>query len=383
MFPDTPTPPTTAPVDTTKTTPTPPVTEVPPAETPATFGAGNLKFWNAWKVNPTSHFDFLMIGDSYTQGNYYTWRLRTKLLTEGFVDGGPGYCSFGRYDPTGLYSIDGSMDDSELTFSYDPLVWTAEKENTYGPCGYVTNTAANAAITVKGKVGLSALTIIYEKHDNAGSFRYRLNNGAWTTVDATSTTQDIGSVEINVSGLSQSVLDIQPLAAGEVFCGVLAKRTGNSLAMDKLGASGSTADMFAENALWGKSTGLLTPKLATIMFGTNELIRNVKPDEMKANVQNIIDKLRQLTPNCDILIMAPPETMYESEDPRAYKTADYGDMLYKLAIANKAAYINYAKVFGHFSQAQVDAAIIDKDRIHPGQNGSETIADTMFDLLNK
>ncbi|TWR30633.1 SGNH/GDSL hydrolase family protein [Mucilaginibacter pallidiroseus] len=361
----------------------PVVTPETPADIPATYGAGNLKRWTTWKTATDSRFDFLMLGDSYTQGNYYTWRLRVKLLTAGFADGGPGYCSFGRYDPTGLYSIDGSMDEDELSFTYDPLKWAAQRENTYGPCGYVKNTAANATINVQGKVNLNTLTIIFEKHANAGNFRYRLNGGAWTTVSMTSPTQEIGSVDVDVTGLAMSSLDIEPLAAGEIFCGVHSKRSVNALAMDKVGAAGATAHDFAQNDLWKTSTQIINPELATIMFGTNEIMQNVSPADMKVDVQNIINKLREITPNCDILIMAPPETMYEKEHPQKYKTADYGNALYQVAVANNTAFINYAKVFGPFSQAQVTGGIIDTDRTHPGQVGSQMISDAMYNMLTK
>ena len=306
------------------------------------------------------------------------------MLTDGAIDGGPGYCSFGRWDPTGMFSIDGSMDSDELTFTYDPVKWKSEKENTFGPCDYVTNNAANAVITVTSKVALNSLTIIHERHANAGDFRYRINSGSWTTVNASNATQGINNVEIDVSGAGNNfTLDIEPEKAGEIFCGVLAKRTGNVLTFDKVGSSGANAGLFARNELWKSSMQTLKPNGAVIMFGTNEMEENITPAQMKIDVQNIIDKVREITPNCDIMIMCPPPTKFETEEPHKYKIAAYADILYKLAVTNKAAFINFPKLFGPFSTASVTSGLMNVDRVHPGEKGGELIATTIFSAFKK
>jgi lysophospholipase L1-like esterase len=386
-----PTPTDTIPATPTDTIPTtPPIgttdTVITDTITPATARFNQLKAWNAFKASANDRYDLLLIGDSYTQGNFYSWRLRGKLLIDGFNDGGPGYDSFGRWDPMFMFSIDASMDLQELTFDYDPLLWNTSPGDYYGPCGNVTNNTPNALITVSSKVLLNTMTIIYERHAGAGSFRYRVNGGAWTTISTASTTEDIGNVVVNVSDAGDNIdLEIEPLAAGEVFCGVAGHRDGDGeiLTMHKVGSSGTTADYFAHNPLWQESIKLLEPKGAIIMFGTNEMDKNVEPAAMRVNIQHIIDQLKQAQPNCDIMIMCPPETLYETEQPRKYKIANYADMLFRLALANHAAFIDFAKVFPHFSQASIDADIMSTDRKHPGDAGSELMAETIFKALKK
>ncbi|OOQ60467.1 SGNH/GDSL hydrolase family protein [Mucilaginibacter pedocola] len=383
----------TTPTDTTKTdtTPTtpPPVTGntdtvIKDTITPATANFNRLINWQAYKSSKTGAYDMLLIGDSYTQGNFYSWRLRGKLLSNGFNDGGPGYDSFGRWDPTGMYSIDASMDLNELTFDYDPLLWDPAQSNYYGPCGNVTSNTPNAVITAQSLVQLSTMTIIYERHSNAGNFRYRVNGGAWTVVSEENAAEDIGSVVVNVENEGDNIsMEIEALKEGQVFCGVLARRTGDILNMHKVGSSGTTADYFANNGLWEQSIKLLNPKGALIMFGTNEMDFNVKPADMAVNVQHIIDRLRHIQPNCDIMIMCPPETLYENEDPRTYNIGNYADALFKLALKNKAAYIDFAKVFPHFSEQSIYDDIMSPDRKHPGDVGSELMAKTIFNGLMK
>lgn len=349
---------------------------------PAVYGVQNLKVWNAWKKNPNFRYDWLLIGDSYTQGNFYSGLLRDKLLADGYKDGGPGYCSFGRWGLTEDYSIDGSIDAKQLTFSYNLKQWESIKQNMYGPCNHVKNNAANALITVTAKVPLSTLTLIYERHPGAGKFRYRVNKGAWKIASANSTKQGIGGLVINVASLGNNInVQVQALAAGQIFCGVLGKRDGNVFTMHKVGSSGAQASVFAQNTLWEASTRLLTPKGVIIMFGTNEHGENVPPAVMRANVQNIINKIRNMSPACDIVIMCPVETEYEKEKPRKYKLANYRNMLYQLAVTNKTAFIDHSKAFGHFSQALVDQHIMETDRLHPGPKGGEMIANTIYSVL--
>ena len=362
----------------------PPGTDEPVADAPTTANFDKLAVWNGYKTTQSGAYNLVFIGDSYTQGNYFTWRVRSKMLTDGGIDGGPGYCSFGRWDATNMLSIDGSMDSDELTFTYDPVKWKSEKENTLGPCDYVINNTANAVITVTSKVALNTLTIIHERHANAGDFRYRINSGSWITVNASNAVQGINNVEIDVSGAgSNFTLDIEPEKAGEIFCGVLAKRTGNVLTFDKVGSSGANAGLFAKNPLWKSSMQTLAPNGAVIMFGINEMEENITPAQMKIDVQNIIDKVKEINPACDIMIMCPPATKFETEEPHKYKVAAYADILYKLAVSNKAAFINFPKLFGTFSTASVTSGLMNVDRIHPGEKGGELIATTIFSAFKK
>ena len=362
----------------------PPDVVIPVVTVPASANFDKLTAWSAFKASQSAPYNMVMIGDSYTQGNFFTWQLRAKLLGDGYVDGGPGYCSFGRYDPTGIYSIDASMDPAELTATYDPAKWVSQDANTYGPCDYVTNNAANAVITVKSTVSLNSITLIFERHASSGDFRYRVNAGAWTTVSAVNATQDINTLAVDVSGAGSTInLDIEPLKAGEIFCGALAKRTGNVLTLDKVGSSGATANIFAQNELWKTSLKALNPNGAVILFGTNEMDKNVTPAQMKANVQNIITKLREINPSCDIMIVCPPETKFESEDPRTYKIANYAEVLYKLATETNSAFVNLGPTFGKFSQASITSGLMDVDRKHPGDKGGDLIATTIFAAYKK
>ena len=350
---------------------------------PKTANLDKLTLFKAFQTSKSTPYDLAVIGDSYVQGNYFTNVLRNKFLTDGFLDGGPGYCSFGRSDGAGL-ALDASVDPSQLTFSYDPLLWDVNQENTIGPCGDVKNNANNATITVTSTVALNTMTIVYEKHAGAGNYQYRLNGGAWTIVNMAAAAQSIENLVLNTSAAGKSItLEIQPLSTGEIFCGVIGRNSGNAVTVHKVGMAGGIAIFFAQNDLWRNSTALLNPKGFVVLFGTNEMELNISPADFKTSIEYIINRLREINPNADIILACPPETLYETEQPRKYKIADYGDVLNKLAIANNLAFVNFAAIFPHFSQASVDQGYMDADRKQPGTKGGELIAQTLHDALAK
>lgn len=350
---------------------------------PKTANLDKLTLFKPFQTSQSTPYDLAVLGDSYVQGNYFTQTLRAKFLADGYLDGGPGYCSFGRSDGT-LQSLDSSVDPSQLTFSYDPLLWTVNQENTVGPCGDVKNNAANATVTVTSTVSLNTLTIVYEKHSGAGDFQYRINGGAWATVSMAAATQGIENLAINTADAGSSIkLEIQALSAGEIFCGVIGRKGGNAITVHKAGMAGGIAIFFAQNDPWRNSTALLNPKGFVVMFGTNEMELDISPEDFKSAIVYIIGRMREINPDADIILACPPETLYENEKPHKYKIADYGNVLYKLAISDNLAFVNFAAIFPHFSQASVDQGYMDADRKHPGTKGGELIAQTLHDALKK
>ncbi|AMR30827.1 hypothetical protein A0256_05000 [Mucilaginibacter sp. PAMC 26640] len=359
-----------------------------PSPAPAdTIGTENFEKLTAWKVYKTNHstpYNLAVFGDSYVQGNYFTSLLRNKLLNDGNEDGGPGYCSFGRYDPTGLYSIDSSIDPEQLTFTYDPLKWTLNKERTVGPCGDVISAVANATINVTATVPLDAVTIIFEQHPDAGDFRYRLNGGAWVTVSISADVQSTNTYTIETDKLGDKIaIEIESLSVGQRFCGVVGQRWGSFLTVDKAGMSGGVSVFFGQDYPWESAVEALAPNGAVIMFGTNEQLLNLDPESLTLNVQFMIDHLRHYNPACDIMLISPPETKYATEENHKYKLSQYADAMHKLALANNTAFIDFEKIFPKFTQSSVDQGLMNADRVHPGPKGGELIAQTIFTAFKK
>ncbi|MGX5854503.1 SGNH/GDSL hydrolase family protein [Dyadobacter jiangsuensis] len=346
------------------------------------WGAEFLKRWIAYRRNQDSRFDWILIGDSYTQGNYFSANLRAWLIAEGYLNGGAGWCGFNRWG-TSVGSINQAV-NSALSVSYTIADWSAGTANNMGVDGYITSLVANTVLTLTATEATASVTLLFERHTGGGDFRYRIGSGSWTVVSTNNATQDTSTVVINTAGSGNSfIIEVEPLAVGIILCGAIGRNTGNVLNVHKCGISGGQASLFGSTALWSTSVSHLSPKGAVIMFGTNEMAANLAPATFKTNVQNIITKLRTADPVIDIILACPTFTKYETEDPRTYSLKDYASVLFQLAQENQAAFINHGLAMGTFSQALVDNGFMHSDRVHPAAKGGYLIADNFFKLLKK
>lgn len=345
------------------------------------WGGERLRRWIEWNRSRDYRYDLLLIGDSYTHGFYSVW-LRNFLLADGYPNGGAGWCSFSRWGDSPL-SYNSSVTPDDLHFSYTTSEWAFTNTNSLGLNGHVTSTVANATITIIATQLVNAITIVFEKHSGAGDFQWRVNGGGWSTVSTANATQIIGTLTIDTSALSAAfTIEVQALSTGIIMLGCIGRKTGNVLNIHKAGISGGNAGMFAQNQIWSDNAALVTPQGVAIMFGTNEMSGNTLPSVFRTNIQNIITKVRAINPYCDVLLMCPTYTKYETENPTAYSLDAYAQVLFELAVANDAAFLNYTQVFGAFSQASVDAGFMNADRIHPGVGrGSKLMAETFVKLL--
>jgi hypothetical protein len=322
-----------------------------------------------------------LLGDSYTAGFYAEW-MRKFLMTDSYPNGGAGWCSFSRFGTT-IGSANGSVNSEDLSFTYTPSEWDFTNTNTLGLNGHVTCNTVNAIITINATQLLDSVLLVFEKHSGGGNFQFRINGGSWNTVSTANTTQATGIYTITTSSYTAAFsIDIQALSTGIIFMGCIGRKSGNVLCLHKAGISGGNASMMAQNQIWSDNATLCTPKGVAIMFGTNEMSGGTLPSVFRTNIQNIIDKIRAIEPYCDILLMSPTYTKYETETPTTYSLDAYAQVLFELAVANDAAFINFAQVFGAFSQAAIDAGFMNSDRIHPGvPRGAKLMAETIIKLL--
>lgn len=345
------------------------------------WGGERLRRWVEWNRTRDYRYDWLLLGDSYTAG-FYSEYLRKFLVSDGYPDGGAGWCSFSRFGTT-IGTANGSINFEDLSFNYTPSQWDFVNTNTLGLNGHVVANAANAVITITATQLVSSITLVYEKHSGAGSFRYRVNTGSWTTVSTANATQTIGSTVIDTSSLTASfTVEVETLDTGIIFMGCIGRKSGNVLCLHKAGISGGNAGMMAQNQVWSDNAALTTPKGVAIMFGTNEMSGGTLPSVFRANLENIITKIRAIEPYCDILIMSPTYTKYETENPTAFSLDAYAQVAFEVAIKYEAAFINFSQGFGAFSQAAIDAGFMNPDRLHPGKpRGAKYMAELIVKLF--
>lgn len=346
------------------------------------WGKENLKSWQDYKLNTSQNYDMVFMGDSYTDGGYYTSILYSQLLTKYTVS--TGYCSFFSNDngtlpsqsinSTKLYATRGAVGQWSSVFGSTSAGLNASETNSI---------ASNATIALTTTEGNGTIDIIYKRKSGGGSFTYNINGGSNTTVSTSNATTDIQKVSIDVSSYTTGcTINITALVSGVTLYGAIARKAGNSLTLHKAGLTGSQAGFFAKDALFQTIAGYTNPKLVTFMWGTNDINANILPSVMKQNIQTMVNYYLAINPQCDFIFMCPNEQTYGSaENVRNYLTTDYAEVMYQLAIENRGCFIDFQRIFGPFSQNQVDQGYIHGDRVHPGTKGCNVMAGTMLNLF--
>jgi acyl-CoA thioesterase I len=107
-------------------------------------------------------------------------------------------------------------------------------------------------------------------------------------------------------------------------------------------------------------------------LGINDAFRGVTIEQMRANLQAIIDQTRARHPGVTIIIAGMQLPVYSSDD---YVSA-FGEMFRALAEKNRAALIPYLLegVGGNPEMNQLD-------RVHPNAAGQRVLADNVWRVL--
>ena len=112
--------------------------------------------------------------------------------------------------------------------------------------------------------------------------------------------------------------------------------------------------------------------ILVLELGINDAFRGVPLDQMRSNLQGIIDRVRAKNPNVQIVIAGMQLPLYGAD---AYVGA-FGEMYAELAEKNRAALIPYllAGVGG-------DPNLNLRDRVHPNAAGQRVLAENVWRVL--
>jgi acyl-CoA thioesterase I len=109
-----------------------------------------------------------------------------------------------------------------------------------------------------------------------------------------------------------------------------------------------------------------------LALGINDAFRGVPVEQMRSNLQAIIDRTRARHPNISIVIAGMQLPLSSSDD---YVRA-FGQMFGALADKNRAALIPYL-----LEGAAGDPALNQPDRVHPNAAGQRVVAENVWRVL--
>jgi acyl-CoA thioesterase-1 len=154
-----------------------------------------------------------------------------------------------------------------------------------------------------------------------------------------------------------------------------------ALLIDKLRAAGLEFEVINASASGGTTEGGLRRLPAHLKhridifileLGINDAFRGIPIDEIRSNLQEIIDKVKGRNPNVRIVIAGMQLPNYSSDD---YVNA-FGQMYVDLAARNHAARVPYL-----LEGVAGDPLLNLPDRIHPNTAGQKILAENVWRVL--
>lgn len=218
--------------------------------------------------------------------------------------------------------------------------------------------------------------------DKQGSFRYRVDGGAWVNVTTTgadarafvtsaeyATGPHTFEIETtSAAGVQMRILDVwaSPNAAAS---GVVAHKAG-------LGGSNSQnwEALAANFGAYLTATRLGLPDLAVLSLGRNDRIGNAPPAQFGARVAVITDAVLAAAPNAGVILMPQPTAGATEDVASTVPAISYRDAM--VTVANTRAQAEYASatdIFGTFDQSYA-LGNVQSDLIHLTAQGGACVA---------
>lgn len=327
-------------------------------------------------VQPT----ILSLGDSWEDRNSIHTPFRVGIQAR-HGDGGPGWVDFFSTDANSAYNDGWTLTKAGTWTGQDAGATAAGLSLSHMS---TTDIATPAKLTLASTGVINKIVLQYKKVVGGGTFRWRVDGGAWTTVD---TDAAVGIGLVTISGLSSATHTIEAECTvagsqGLTLIGASLTRSGNGAIVHKAGnASTKASEWVAVDAvLWEAGVAALAPNLVTILLGTNDKTLNVLPDTFATDLTTLIGRIRVAVPLADIMLMSPAD----SGDTATYLTQSYEAAMRSVAAANGCAYLSIYHHFGPnadaISRDLMDALGVGNSR-HVTTNGGAVIANMKLRAL--
>lgn len=335
------------------------VAEISGVVRPAYYGLENLREirWRLRSLRESvtgsnAMLSIAMIGDSWTHNNgRYSLKvakaLWRKYQSNVLAPNGLGFISFG--------GVGGSLPNGAIHWNaYTKVAAGTVDVSAYGTGGgpdiCQAVMSADSIVYLDGGIttnkGIS-YTLIFE--GGAGSVQWSFDNGTtWSSIlDLSTYSSGLKTYEIDVSawsGVATKGFRIKAVTQSTIYgINAVLKNTAG-IVVHKLGATGTRAQQWAavDATRWKAGLAALAPNLVSIMHGTNDQGASRTKDQFKADLKVIMDRVLQVNPAADILLLTPPENQRNN----AIAMSVYADAMYELAQDYKCAYIDYQPRFG-------------------------------------
>lgn len=305
----------------------------------------------------------LITGDSWTEYVSIPQQL-SNLLHAQFGKAGEGWISV-----NGTYMLNGVTLVKSGWSLFDASTGAVPTYGT-GVDGMYVTTAGVAATLAVGNLICANFDIYYRQH--GGTFRWRVDGGAWTSVVADNT----GALgKVSIAGLSNAAHAIEIDAAANagtvVLCGFRAS-TPAAVGVEvlKAGNAGLDGEQLARfTSFIGPIAQDFAPDVVVVALSTNDYRRaSSTVEKYIAALDLLVSQYRGVAPDCAFIFIAPADSNGVAVRP----LTNYRDALYDFCISRGHEFYNMHDEWGSFSR--MNALGMWVDDLHLNDNGAYALA---------
>ena len=247
---------------------------------------------------------------------------------------------------------------------------------------HLSGDTAGLSLNFYVKSAVDEIEVHYLKQPGGGTFTCYGQDTLLATID---TASEVRTAGVSVVRWSPTVLPkyfrikvSDPNSNGVAIGGVNFKTHSDGMRVHKIGNGGLTAAqaVAVDAEIWIDSLKVLEPDVFCILLGTNDYGRDVVPSQFKADVLELVRRVRLAAPNVDIMLMSPADNGLTG---RTFELSDYRDALIELCIEKDLNFIDLKEVLGDYATA--NSLGLYQDEIHPNNEGGKLIADAWMSLV--
>ncbi|WP_259336382.1 BppU family phage baseplate upper protein [Staphylococcus chromogenes] len=339
------------------------------------YGKFNLKRYTAEaskQSNPdiNQRLEIAFIGDSWVQGGEFKQGDRLTLplrdrMQKVYGDGGIGFVSFyGIFLGAGAVTVGKTGSWVERNKGTDVSGLAIEE---------VESTTPDDSI----KVTFNEDVDFYEIHTqsgNTGTWKYNVDGGDWTTVDAS---QEVTPISMT---LGKHTVNIVHVSGTTTFIGSYAYKGNKGVVIHKIGNGGSTAKHYIDVDRTNYINQLKRCRANTfgILLGTNDMAQSVSLSDYESQMKELIGRIKEAKPNASILLIAPSGNKYDGTKLNTIE--DYSDTQLKIAKDLQLAHVSLVRALGNFATTNANGLMY-SDGVHPNRDGGYAISNVIYDRL--
>ncbi|MCH8678361.1 BppU family phage baseplate upper protein [Staphylococcus lugdunensis] len=343
------------------------------------FGKHTLKSYTAdiskqLNADYAGKTEIAFIGDSWVQGGEFrggdrlTLPLKEKFMKLGYADGGIGFISFSNnHTGNGLVSVDLTGNWTQ----YDAHLDIGPKAKGLDTAMVESSTAGDAI-----KVTFNEQLDFYEIHTlSTGKWRYNVDGGEWTTVDATQ--QEVTPITLN---LDKHTINIEVVEGLVTFIGSYAYKGNKGIVVHKIGNGGLKGSQMVatDRDNYIKQLKRCRANTFGILLGTNEMTQNVPVSNYESDLKEIISRIKEAKPLASVILIAPSGNKYDGKQLQTME--DYSNAQLRVAKDLNIAHISLYRCLGDFATTNANGLMY-TDGVHPNANGGYAISNVIYDRL--